>query len=39
MHMDLSKSKKIKHLFLRVLAEIFTARAGFHLQQHQNFKE
>ncbi len=37
--MNLSKSKKIKHPFLRVLAEIFTARAGFHLQQHQNFKE
>ena len=37
--MDLSKAKKTKHPWLRVLAEIFTARAGFHLQQHQKFKE
>ncbi|GEM_PF-4826588 len=37
--MDLSKPKKNKHPLLRVLVEIFTARAGFHLQQQQNFKE
>lgn len=37
--MNTSKAQKKMHLLLRLLIEIFTARAGFHIQQKQNAQE
>lgn len=37
--MNTSNSKKTMHPMLRLLIEIFTARAGFHISQTQKAKE